>query len=111
LWGNAPTSVAERLVAFLRERHPVKTIDCIAAETGIARTTVAKWFERGGGPSAGAFLALVGAYGPDIICAVMHSPPDWLVAAKREARREALAREIAALEQELTRQAFPEDAA
>ncbi|WP_331292380.1 MULTISPECIES: hypothetical protein [Methylobacterium] len=94
-------AVAGRLCSFLRGRHPVKTAENVAAETGIPVATVASWLDRGSSPNAWALLSLVGAYGADVLCAAMENPPAWLRAAARQAERERVEAEIAALRAKL----------
>jgi DNA-binding phage protein len=93
--------VADRIVAFLRHLHPYKTAECVAADTGIRATTVAKWLERGSAPNLAAGFRLIRAYGPEFVCAVMTNPPEWLDAAAREEKRNRLRTAIAALQAEL----------
>ena len=94
-------AVAGRLCSFLRSRYPVKTAENVAAETGIPAATVASWLERGSSPNAWALLSLVGAYGADVLCAVMEQPPAWLRTAARQAERERVEAQIAALRSKL----------
>lgn len=94
-------AVAGRLCGFLRDRHPIKTAENVAAETGIPVATVASWLDRGSSPNAWALLNLVGAYGADVLCAAMESPPAWLRSAARQAERERVEAEIAALRAKL----------
>lgn len=94
-------AVAGRLCSFLRGRHPVKTAENVAAETGIPVATVASWIERGSSPNAWALLNLVGAYGAEVLCAAMESPPAWLRSAARQAERERVEAQIAALRSKL----------
>lgn len=93
--------VPERIVAFLRRIHPAKTAECVAAETGISSNTVAKWLDRGSGPSTWATFRLIAAYGPEFACAVMTSPPDWLSAAARAEEQRRLRAQMAALQAKL----------
>ncbi len=81
--------------------YPVKTADNVAADTGISANTVSKWLDRGSAPTSWAFLRLLSAYGPDLVCAVMDSPPAWLDRAAKEQRRERLEAQIAALQSQL----------
>lgn len=90
-------------MAFLRSRHPVKTSAAVAADTGLQAETVKKWLDRSSAPSFAAVFALIGAYGPGFIAAVMEHPPAWIDNAARAARREALARDISRLQSELAR--------
>lgn len=101
--GENRTVVAERLNDFLRAKHPVKTAEHVAADTGIAAATIARWLDRGSAPSAWALLALVGAYDAEVMCAVMAKPPAWLVARARQSERERVEAQIAALRARLDR--------
>lgn len=94
-------AVAGRLCAFLRGRHPVKTAEHVAAETDLSVATVASLLERGSAPSALTLLALVGAYGAEVLCAAMERPPAWLSAAARQAERERVEAQIASLRAKL----------
>lgn len=89
------------MVSFLRSRHPQKTAVNVAAETGCSVDQVEKWLERSSLPNGHGCLALVAAYGPEFLCAVIPSPPEWLNAAHREARRQRLEAEISARQAEL----------
>ncbi|GLK69208.1 hypothetical protein GCM10008179_28460 [Hansschlegelia plantiphila] len=85
----------ERVVAFLRSRHPTKMPEAVEADTGIAAATVRKW--PASAPSFAAFLRLVGAYGPELLCACMEAPPAWLDDAARRERRARVTAQIADL--------------
>lgn len=95
------TVVAERIIAFLRQRHPYKTADNVSAEAGVPAGTVQKWMDRGSAPSAFAVFRLLGAYGPEFASAVFTNAPAWLDRAVREERAAVLKAEIAALEAKL----------
>lgn len=86
----------------MRRLHPAKTAECVAADLGIAPSTVAKWLERGTTPNGWAFPRFIAAYGPEFLCAVMDHPPAWLDRAAREEEQRRLRAEIAALEARLT---------
>jgi DNA-binding XRE family transcriptional regulator len=103
-----PTSVAsrerlaERVIAFLRRKHPHKMPDAVAAETGVSAHTIRKMEERASAPSLAVFLALGHAYGPEFLHAV--SGWRWLDAESRaeklnqiEARKQRLEDELRAL--------------
>lgn len=93
-------SVGERVVQFLRSRHPAKTADNVAAETGIPFGTIAKWLERSSPPGTVAILRLAAAYGPEFLLAAYPKAPAWLDAAARAQRLAALDAQLAALEAE-----------
>lgn len=63
-------TLAERVAAFLRSEHPLKTAQCVEAETDISAHTVRKWLEQGNAPSGPAYDALVRRYGAAFLCAV-----------------------------------------
>jgi hypothetical protein len=107
--GQLSAVCAGRVVEFLRQAHPTKTAESVEAAAGIAVCTVRKWLDRSSAPSFVHSLALIAAYGPGFLAAVMDRPPEWIDAAARAARREELKREIAALEAEVARQALGED--
>lgn len=97
----APRStIAERVCAFLRSVHPTKTAENVAADIGISPRTIRALFERDSAPGAVAFAAMVSAYGPEFVAAVVPGC-GWAAAAAREARREKIAAEIAALQSEI----------
>ncbi len=100
---KSSNDVAERIVDFLKYRHPVKTAEAVAAETGIAVSTTSKWLEGLTVPGGVSFLRLVGAYGPEFLCATMGAAPDWLTAAARAERQAALEAEHARIEAEMAR--------
>lgn len=101
--GQLSPACTSRALTFLRARHPLKTAEEVAADTGLPIATVKKWLDRSSAPSFAAVFALIGAYGPAFIAAVMEHPPAWIDNAARAARREALARDISRLQSELAR--------
>ncbi|MFN3891965.1 MAG: hypothetical protein ACK4MV_16340 [Beijerinckiaceae bacterium] len=89
------TVVADRIVAFLRDRHPAKMPENVEADTGIPAETVSQWEQRGSAPSIAAAFRLFNAYGPEFLVAAMgDSAPDWLrkgaIAAEIEQRQRVL---------------------
>lgn len=100
---NLTQGVGNRVIDFLRERHPRKTAENIEAETGIAAKTVAKWLEGVCLPGFPAVLTLTSAYGPEFLCAVMDNPPRWLSEAARLEKAAQVERQIAALQADLAR--------
>lgn len=102
---------AARVVAFLRARHAAsgaKIAERVEAECGIAAGTVRKWLDRASAPSFSAYLALIHAYGPEFLAAVMDRPPAWITVAARGAARERVMKQIAELEAEAERlSAYP----
>lgn len=92
------TSVAERIVAFLRSRHPVRTAECVAAETNLKAETIQKILDRVSMPSGVTLIYLVGAYGPEFLAAAMGDrAPQWLTVAGQDAELARLDAEMAAL--------------
>jgi hypothetical protein len=86
---------SERVIAFLRARHPTKTAEEIEAATRgrVGAGTAKKWLSRVSAPSFIACLALIQAYGPEFLAAVMDEHPAWLSAAARAERLAKLERE------------------
>jgi hypothetical protein len=94
-----------RVAAFLRARHPVKTAAAAAAETGVAAETIKTWLKGAAQPGFSHLLALITAYGPEFLSALLPEAA-WLDAARRAAEQRALEDEIAAAQRrfaELTR--------
>lgn len=96
--GQLSHDASERVVAFLRGRHPHRTADEVAAATRgrVPAETVRGWIRRASAPSWQAGLALVAAYGPEFLAAALGDAPGWLDAAAR-------AEKLAALEAEQAR--------
>lgn len=95
------TSLGERVVAFLRSRHPTKTADNVAADTGVSVNTVKTWLDRASAPNADGYTRLWIAYGPDFLAAMPDKPPAWLDQFRRDREAAHLKSEIAALEAKL----------
>mgnify|MGYP001417885109 CR=1 FL=1 len=85
------------VVGFLRRRHPVATAAAVAVETGVSAGTVENWLSAKSGLSGRAFAALAWHYGPDFLAAAWEGCPWWLDAARRDAERARIDREIADL--------------
>jgi DNA-binding phage protein len=97
---------AARVVVFLRALHaaaPGKIAERVEAECGIAAGTVRKWLDRSSAPSFSAYLALIHAYGPEFLAAVMDRPPAWITTAARVTAHERVTKQIAELEAEAER--------
>ncbi len=89
---------AERIIAFLRDQHPLKTAENVAADTGLSAETVQTWIDRGSAPNVVGMIYLVGAYGPEFLAAAMGDrAPQWLTAAGQDAELARLDAEMAAL--------------
>lgn len=97
--GSDRTTVAERVVAFLRTRHPHKMAECVAAETGINAGTIRKLEERLSAPSLAVFGRLGCAYGPEFLHAVFGW--DWLDRDVRENKLRELESRRAQLDEQL----------
>lgn len=91
-------TLGERVCAFLRDRHPVKTADNVAADTGIPFNTIKTWLDRASAPNAEGYTALWMAYGPDFLAALADREPVWLRDVRRAQEAAQLKAEIAALE-------------
>lgn len=89
--GKISGACALRAVAYLRAQHGAKAAEAVSAATGgyVSVDTARKWFAGVSAPSFFAFAALIAAYGPEFLHAVMETPPPWL---DRAAREQALAR-------------------
>lgn len=98
---NGP-SLGERVSAFLRRRHPMKTADNVAAETGIPVNTIKTWLQRGSAPDAEGYTALWIAYGPDFLDVIAAGrSPEWLTQVRRANEARQLKAQIAALKNKL----------
>jgi transcriptional regulator with XRE-family HTH domain len=95
--GQLSEAKPERVIAFLRRIHPIKTAEAVSADTGVQASTVRKWLERASAPSFAALFRLLGAYGPEFVCACMNTPPEWLSEAARKEEARRLRAEIDAL--------------
>jgi hypothetical protein len=95
-------TLAERVSAFLRDQHPLKTALCVEAETNIPANTVRKWLEQGNAPNGPAYDALVQRYGAAFLCRVHPDRADaWFVDVARQQEQERLERAAAAIRQQL----------
>jgi hypothetical protein len=85
---------SSKLRKFLRDKHPHDTAKSVARALGMkSHRTVGNWLEGAACPGFFACGAMIAAWGPEFINAVMTTPPDWA--------SEALAREeLAELEQQ-----------
>lgn len=79
---------------FLRAQHPRKTAEMVAADTGLAISTVATWLEGRSVPGGVAVLTLIAVYGPSFLASVMPGSFGWLSDAARTAEQQKLEREI-----------------
>ena len=75
-----------KLVEFLRTKYPKDTAKSVARALGVkSHRTVSNWLEGVACPGFFACGAMIAAWGPEFLSAVMVTPPDWA--------SEALARE------------------
>jgi hypothetical protein len=73
----------ELALAFLRAKHPFKTADCVAAQTGISANTISKWLRGESRPGWGHTMALIGVYGADFLWASSPQSRVWLAPARK----------------------------
>ena len=100
--GSERTDVAERVVEFLRRRHPVKPAECIASSVCISVSTAQKWIERSSAPSSWMLVKMIHHYGPEFLAAVMGElAPEWLNESAHTERRARIAANIQKLQAEL----------
>lgn len=92
-WGGSLDGECLRL--FLSDRHPTKTAENVASETGVPLKTVRRWMvDPESEPSLVNFLRLYLVYGPPFLVAVLVNCPAWADAQARRAHAEQLSREI-----------------
>lgn len=89
--------------ALFRALHPVKTAEAVAADIGAPVRSVENWMAGAAAPSLRWFVALVSAYGPEVLAHVFPERLGWLQAARRADRQAALAADLAALQVEIDR--------
>lgn len=68
---------------FLRAKHPLKTAQCVAADTGISFKTVHSWLLGNSKPGWHHTLQLIGTYGPEFLAAVCPSSRVWVEPARK----------------------------
>ena len=88
---------------FCRERHPAKTAQHVAAETGLPLDSVKKWLAGDAVPGGRALLALLCVYGPDLAHAMLNGAPSWISSAARAECSRRLDAEIAIRQTERSR--------
>ena len=91
----------DRAVAFIRALYPIKTADCVAADTGLPVQTVRRWLEGVAKPSFIGFSRLILAYGPAFLAAVFPTSPKWIDEAHRRERLAALEAQQARIRAEI----------
>lgn len=89
-------SLGERIGAELRRRYPMKTAQQVAADLGASIDTAENWV-RGNAPSLRWFVVLVEVYGPEFLAAACPRL-DWLNEVVIAAEKQAIEKEMAALE-------------
>jgi hypothetical protein len=99
LWADAIDT--DGLVAFLRQRHPTKTAQHVAALTGEPAETVRKWLSFSTRPSLRALIVLVCVYELPLLEACLRRHPDWMKRAREDRGHHALAAEMAAFRDRL----------
>lgn len=98
-----PKVFGQRIVNFLRRRHPAKTAYNVARDTGCTVAQVNKWLELASTPNGVAFTRLIFAYGPELLASIYDSAPRWLDGAVRADKQARLESRIAADRQQLER--------
>ena len=93
--------LGDRVVSFLRLRHPQKTAANVAANSHLTEARVKAWLESRSVPDGTAMLRLIAAYGPDFLNAVMQERIGWLDDAVMAERENALRTEIEERQQQL----------
>lgn len=98
----------QRVAAFLRERHPVKTAACVEADsrvgnrTTISAATVSKWLAGESSPAGPFYQRLIEMYGAELVEFVSPgASPASLRDAARISRQARLEREAARIQAEL----------
>ena len=94
-------TLAERACQFLRDRYPNKTALYVAADIGVAVSTVRKWLDQGHCPSGPAYDVMIATYGAVFLCAIRPDEPGWWHRVARAERQAALEARAAAIEQQL----------
>lgn len=69
---------SDRLLAFLRTRHPENTISAAAEHSGVGRDSIAQWFSRRSLPSGEVTLHLILVYGPWFVRDVFGLEDKWV---------------------------------
>lgn len=98
--GLAVLPDAGRVVDFLRGIHAGAKVGAEVEAATRGRVTAEqfrKWEELGARPSFVAFMALIDAYGPELLFALSGGRWEWLSSAVRERKAATLDREIDAL--------------
>lgn len=91
------------LAVYLRRQYPEKTAQNVAARAKLPADTVKKWLLGAALPNGRAMLVLACAFGPEVLVAMLRSPPGWLVEAARAAEQARLEAQVAALRAQIGR--------
>lgn len=91
------------LSVYLRRQYPEKTAQNVAARAKLPADTVKKWLAGAALPNGRAMLVLACAFGPEVLVALLRSPPGWLVEAARAAEQARLEAQVAALQAQIGR--------
>jgi hypothetical protein len=75
-----------RAVAFMRERHPVKTAEHVSADTGVSTDTVREWLDGIARPGFDHYSAMIAVYGLPFLSAAIVTKPRWLTDAAHAER-------------------------
>ena len=92
-----PKSVA----FYLRRKHPHKTAEHVAAAIDVPVETARQWLRGASTPNVVATLALVGAYGPELLAAALPSLPAWAARSLIAERRRVAMAELDRLNERL----------
>lgn len=92
----------ERVTAFLRRMHPVKTAHCVESEAGIPATTVRKWLEQGCAPSGKHTAALARRYRGFLWAVFPEAENEWVAEIARQDELERLERQAATIRQQMS---------
>ena len=95
------TTVAERVLAYLRQRYPLKMPEAVAADIGVSVATIRKLEERASAPSLAVFWRMADVYGAAFLYAAFGF--EWLDALAGEQKALQLEASIAAQTAELAR--------
>jgi hypothetical protein len=79
--GRLSGVAADRAMAFLRRRYPIRTADHIAADAGTTSDAARKWLAGVSSPGFSASIRLVAVHGPPLLETMFDEPPPWLSAA------------------------------
>jgi hypothetical protein len=100
--GDFSTEARERLCAFLRKRHPIKTAESVEAATNgrVKAATVRKWLDWLSFPSFMAYCALIECYGAELLVDVVVNAPQSIRDAANAERDMRYERRLAELRSE-----------